>query len=289
MRVVGLLGGLDWGGTLFSAVFALYFAANIAAARGNNAFDTAAIAAGDWPALKRFVVGMACLNVAPLLYYVWVLDKLDRYLILHPPISFFWAVPQELLILLLGIAGAGFYRIFAGVLAIRDKSGEFCFYAAKEVKGCGDKSGRNSHGFYIGPGEDVIRGNKGEIGPVEHFCGSLLYLAPPLIWYFLSTPGRFWVAVVVVLVLLSVAGLIRLFCDGLATSPRKTTEDCKALWPRTVDRIKIRWCNCGILALGSSVLMLILCFFVAKPSVGACSYPKIGGVVGHEVVVARRY
>ena len=165
--------------TLFTAVFALYFAANITSARSYSAFDTAAMAGGDGRAWWRFLVGTVFLNLAPTFYYLWILGKIERFPRLNPPYITWMQVKWELLILLLGMAGAGFYRIFAGFLAIRADGGRFLFYAADDPEPQNGNE-HNRRGRSVRPGCGAARG---EIGAREHFCGSLLYLLPPLLLY----------------------------------------------------------------------------------------------------------
>ncbi|WP_114282648.1 hypothetical protein [Acidiferrobacter thiooxydans] len=180
MSVKGLIGGNVDGTTLFTAVFALYFAANIASARSYSAFDTAAMVGGDGRACGRFLVGTAFLNVAPTFYYLWILGKIERFPRLNPPYCTLMQFKWEILILLLGMVGAGFYRIFAGCLAIRTDGDRFFFYAADDP---GQKNGNeyNKRGHSVRPGCGAVRG---EIGAREHFCGSLLYFLPPFLLYY---------------------------------------------------------------------------------------------------------
>ena len=172
---------------LFSAVFALYFAANIAASRDYNAFDTAAIMAGDHKALWRFLIGTLFLNVVPALYYDYMVHIIHASPLLGGVCV--WSrmsIWDDLLMLFLGMAGGGFYRIFAGIMVCRLKNGRFAFYARQN---CGvtwnnygsrsdscDGENINREGFYTRPSVAVRRFR---INSWDHIWGSVFYLFVP--------------------------------------------------------------------------------------------------------------
>lgn len=121
---------------LFSAVFGLYFAANIAAARDYNAFDTAAVMAADDKALWRLIAGTFFLNIIPTIYYVYMRHVIRGLPLLgggHP--WSYGSFVDDSLVLCLGMAGAGFYRIFAGIMMCRSTDRRFVFYASHECGG----------------------------------------------------------------------------------------------------------------------------------------------------------
>lgn len=172
---------------LFSAIFALYFAANIAAAREYNAFDTAAITDGDYKALRRFVIGVVVLNIAPTLYYVYMVHMINAMPLLGR--ETLWScgsIVDYLIIVFLGTAGGGFYRIFAGIMVCRLDNRQFAFYAVQDydegynnsitIMESDERININRHGFYTRPSVDVRRL---EIGPWRHILGSMFYLFVP--------------------------------------------------------------------------------------------------------------
>ena len=172
---------------LFSGVFALYFAANIAAARDYNAFDTAAVMAGDDKALWRLLVGICFLNVIPTVYYVFMRHVIHALPLLGS--GHVWSCGgfvDDLLVLCLGMAGAGFYRMFAGIMMCRSSRRQFVFYASRRCsqtqsvgRSQGDSiEGRNINrdGFYTRPSGSLKRL---KIGAVDHIFGSAVYLFVP--------------------------------------------------------------------------------------------------------------
>lgn len=175
---------------LFSAVFALYFGANIASSRSFHAFDTAAVAACDLHALCRLVLGVLLLNIIPFGYYLWVGDLLAKRPSMWPIDITVTHVLDCVLILMLGTVGAGFYRIFAAIMMCQGRDGvRFRFYAPRDMgeicaTGVGSHKDYNSSGFYTGPGNDVIRKN---ISAAHHFWGSFLYFVPPVVLYWCLT------------------------------------------------------------------------------------------------------
>ena len=187
MSICSIMGGENIDETLFSAIFALYFAANIASARSFQAFDTAAIAACDWYAGARLIVGIALLNVVPFVYYLLVMEGIPCIPQLHRPFFTAAQIMTQLLILMLGTVGAGFYRLFAGIMMIR-RNDHLCFYAPRDVGSCPTRSGvglnYNSQGYCTGPDDSVRRHN---INALHHLSGSLFYFVPPLIlWWILA-------------------------------------------------------------------------------------------------------
>ncbi len=172
---------------LFSAVFALYFAANIAASRDYNAFDTAAIMACDYKALWRFLIGTLFLNVVPALYYDYMVHIIYALPLLGSARVWSWiGIKDDLWMLVLGMAGGGFYRIFAGIMVCRLKNEQFVFYAGQNCcvtpNNCGHRSdscdGENINlcGFYTRPSVAMKRFR---IDPWYHICGGVLYLIGP--------------------------------------------------------------------------------------------------------------
>lgn len=184
---------------LFSAVFALYFAANIAASRDYNAFDTAAIMAGDDKALWRILVGIGFLNIIPAAYWWYVVHMICVWPPLGPGHAWSWGgIEREMLTLFLGTAGAGFYRIFAGIMVCRKENGGFLLYADKvgvatrrkaTLRRCvrGEKD-VNRWGFYTRPCGAVKRAR---IGSWHHIGGGVLYLVVPIavVWAWVRLHG----------------------------------------------------------------------------------------------------
>ena len=189
---------------LFSAVFALYFAANIAASRDYNAFDTAAIMAGDHKALWRCLIGILFLNVVPVLYYEYVVHMIHEWPSSGSTPAWSWGrIEREMVTLFLGTAGAGFYRIFAGIMVCRKKNGRFLLYADRDKIGVATrrkatlrscmrgKKDVNRWGFYTRPCGAVKRAG---IGCWHHIGGGALYLAVPIgaVWAWVRLHGVWW-------------------------------------------------------------------------------------------------
>lgn len=174
----------------FTVIFAMYFGANISSAREYSMFDTAAIFAGDTKALCRLFIGFAFLNLLPFFYYVWILEVIGRFPPVRAPILAWAQIPWGLLTLLLGMVGAGFYRIMAAIAVFpcvggNEYNGALWFYASPDdgqPNPCGEGGGAryNKDGFVTRPGEGAIRG---QIDAGHHLCGSLLYILPPILWY----------------------------------------------------------------------------------------------------------
>ncbi|MCL4531197.1 MAG: hypothetical protein M1282_17545 [Chloroflexi bacterium] len=111
--------------TLFSFLFAIYFAVTIAYSGKFQPFDTPSIYAKDWRALLRLVVSFLWLNILPILYYVFVMNELSGI----TNFSFgFWPI---LALLMFSLAGFGFYRIFFGMMLW--KSGKDFIFYGKEL------------------------------------------------------------------------------------------------------------------------------------------------------------
>ena len=90
---------------------------------GFRPFDTPAMYGGDWRAWFRFGVSFALLNVAALLYFV-VFNSLTGLTVFRVT---FW---PTLGLLVLSLAGFGFYRICFGVMLLRwDQS--YLFYGSE--------------------------------------------------------------------------------------------------------------------------------------------------------------
>ncbi len=168
---------------LFSAVFALYFAANIGAARDYNVFDTAAVMACDHKALCRFILGTVFLNIIPTLYYVFMIHAIPAVLSLG--LLCRWGnvgIWNDLWILFLGTAGAGFYRILAGIMMCQSADKQFVFYASQHGEkkmSCKtvEKKNINWKGFYTRPKVAVERL---QLKWFHHICGGVLYLVVPV-------------------------------------------------------------------------------------------------------------
>jgi len=113
--------------TFFSIVFGIYFAATVSASGRFWLFDTTAVVGRDSRAMLRLLVGFVGLNIAPFLYFMFVLEVLSsssKKLLDSPR--------QDFGVFLAGLAGAGIYRMVASLMAWRRKGtqGGYVFYSA---------------------------------------------------------------------------------------------------------------------------------------------------------------
>ena len=143
--------------------------------------------AGDEKAMCRLVIGTVFLNILPAIYYEAVVGMVQKCSLLGAgDVLPGGHMEGWLLMVFFGTAGAGFYRIFAGVLSCRLKSGRFVFYADRvdwaemwaDFDACSCRQRNvNRWGFYKYPGAGVRRSG---IGPWDHISGGFLYLVVPI-------------------------------------------------------------------------------------------------------------
>jgi len=108
--------------TIFTIFYGVYFAVTTTLTGKFSPFDTPSMYKGCRAAWKRFALSFLLLNVVPLVYFL----KIYRWLSLAPePFQpTFWSM---LALLLLSIAGFGFYRIYFGIMLLK-KDGRYSFY-----------------------------------------------------------------------------------------------------------------------------------------------------------------
>jgi hypothetical protein len=99
--------------TIFTAFFGLYFAVTVTRTGGFHPFDTPAIYKGECNAIGRFVASFLLLNIAPVSYFVFVFHRLEAW---SSFVVGFWVMVQ---LVVLSLAGFGFYRIFVGVMLLK--------------------------------------------------------------------------------------------------------------------------------------------------------------------------
>jgi hypothetical protein len=110
--------------TVFTVFYGLYFAAIVTITGPFRGFDTPAMYGGERRAWLRFAFSFALLNLAPLAYFVIVFDWLG-------PLQNFQVTYWSMVVLLiLSLAGFGFYRIYFGVMLLR-AGGKYVFYGPK--------------------------------------------------------------------------------------------------------------------------------------------------------------
>ena len=107
--------------TVFTLFYGLYFAAIVTITGPFRGFDTPAMYGGEWRAWLRFAFSFALLNLAPLGYFVVVFDWL------RPLENFQVTYWSMVVLLILSLAGFGFYRLYFGVMLLRT-AGEYVFY-----------------------------------------------------------------------------------------------------------------------------------------------------------------
>ena len=115
-------------GDLFSVIYAIYFGVTVGASGRFHGFDTAAIFACDSWAIVRLPIAVLLLNVAPFLYYL-----LFHYLVVHTPDPPAYSLCSDVSVLFLALGGAGFYRIFAGLMYCK-VGDDFVWYAPKSLR-----------------------------------------------------------------------------------------------------------------------------------------------------------
>ena len=128
-------------GDLFSVIYAIYFGVTVSASGRFHGFDTAAIFACDSWAIVRLPIAVLLLNVAPFFYYL-----LFHYLVVHTPDPPAYSPCSDVSVLFLALGGAGFYRIFAGLMYCK-VGDNFVWYAPKSSRS----------GFRTSPDESASR------------------------------------------------------------------------------------------------------------------------------------
>lgn len=109
--------------TVFTLFYSLYFAATVSPTGPFQPFDTPAMYGGDGRAWVRFVISFLALNILPLVYFVRVFGWLGSLADFRVA---FWPMVA---LLILSLAGFGFYRIYFGIMLIK-KGDDFLFYGS---------------------------------------------------------------------------------------------------------------------------------------------------------------
>ncbi|MBA3017330.1 MAG: hypothetical protein KKH20_11620 [Proteobacteria bacterium] len=99
--------------TIFTILFGVYFATTVALTGKFQPFDTPAMWRRDGYAWFRFSVSFISLNILPLLYLTGVLKWLSDGSHFS---TTFWPM---LALLMLSLAGFGFYRIYFGIMLLK--------------------------------------------------------------------------------------------------------------------------------------------------------------------------
>lgn len=113
--------------TIFTLFYAIYFAATTTLTGKFHPFDTPSMYKLQFKAWLRFIVSFSLLNIAPLAYFVLVFGWLGN---IEDFDIDFW---QMLVLLILSLAGFGFYRIFFGIMLIKIRN-SYLFYGANLPK-----------------------------------------------------------------------------------------------------------------------------------------------------------
>jgi hypothetical protein len=107
--------------TVFTVFYGLYFAAIVTLTGPFRGFDTPAMYGQEWRPWLRFAFSFVLLNLAPLAYFVIVFNSLG-------PLQNFQVTYWSMVVLLiLSLAGFGFYRLYFGVMLLR-AGDEYVFY-----------------------------------------------------------------------------------------------------------------------------------------------------------------
>lgn len=116
--------------TLFSLLYALYFAATIPLTGRFQPFDTPSMFKMRSRAWFRFFVAFTILNFLPLAYFVFLFLRLSNLRSFGPG---FWSTLWDLSRLLVAsLGGFGFYRIFVGITLIKCCD-SYILYGTKEL------------------------------------------------------------------------------------------------------------------------------------------------------------
>ena len=107
--------------TIFTAFFGLYFAVTATLTGVFRPFDTPAIYKGQFIALGRLVVSFLLLNIVPVVYFVVVYHWLSAWSTFAVDL---WGMVR---LVVLSLAGFGFYRIFFGVMLLKCR-GQYIFF-----------------------------------------------------------------------------------------------------------------------------------------------------------------
>ena len=99
--------------TLFTVLAAIHYGLALNAATGYSAFDTAALFAGMPRAGARLLLAMGCLNVAPFVWFLFVLRCLEPYC---APTTAQWGLAFGSMSASLVVFGI--YRVFAGLAVL---------------------------------------------------------------------------------------------------------------------------------------------------------------------------
>ena len=113
--------------TIFTLFYAIYFAVTTTLTGKFQPFDTPSMYKLKFTAWLRFVISFALLNIAPLAYFVLVFQWLEN--INNFDIDF-W---QMLILLILSLAGFGFYRVFFGIMILKVRN-KYVFYGTNLPK-----------------------------------------------------------------------------------------------------------------------------------------------------------
>lgn len=130
--------------TIFTLFYGLYFAATIPLTRPLRPFDTPAMWGCDPHAWRRFIVSFFLLNLLPLAYFVFIFGRLSELN------DFKMSFCSMFLLLLVSVAGFGFYRIYFGVMLLPFR-GKYLFYGTELPQGlCDELKQRSSrHGEVV--------------------------------------------------------------------------------------------------------------------------------------------
>ena len=150
---------------VFAIFYGLYFAATIPMTASLRPFDTPAMHMGDKHAGLRLIVSFLSLNVAPLGYFVFIFSLLGK---MQNLTLGFWPM---LFLLTFSLAGFGFYRIYFGLMLIRNQKG-YVFYGKELPDSLAENLTKRG-------------GNHAEVWP---------HLIPGFLWIVTCTlPGLVWI------------------------------------------------------------------------------------------------
>ena len=149
--------------TIFTLFYAIYFAVTTTLTGKFQPFDTPSIYKLRVIALLRFVVSFIVLNIAPLGYFVIIFKWLGNT---KNFVMGFW---QMLVLLILSLAGFGFYRIFYGIMIIK------------------------IHNKYIFYGENLPKSVLEDLDQRDSSHGDwLAHLIPGILWISISVILGYW-------------------------------------------------------------------------------------------------
>jgi hypothetical protein len=157
--------------TFFVFFYALYSATAVTITGKLHPFDTPSMYKMYPRAWLRFLYSFFVLNLLPLIFFVYVYNRLDTIT------NFQITISSTLLLLLLSLAGLGFYRIFYGSMLTKNKNG-YIFYD-KELYS-------KSKGLPSSFIEDLKERPQSHFDPLPHLIPGIIWVLLPLLFAYFT-------------------------------------------------------------------------------------------------------